>query len=126
MKLYPADTEFSHFIRSRDGWRCRRCFKNYPPPTSALHNSHFFSRGKWGTRFDPDNCISLCYGCHSYFDHAGKAEYTLFKINELGQKGFDYLTLRAWSKSPLGSNYWKKLTKKQAKEIFKELTDATN
>jgi hypothetical protein len=32
----------------------------------GLHCSHYHGRGKWATRFDPDNCRALCYGCHSY------------------------------------------------------------
>lgn len=117
-KFFPADTAFSISIRGRDKWKCQRCLKQYAPPTGALHCSHFFSRGKWGTRFDEENCISLCYGCHRYFDGPGKSEYEAYKIRQLGQEGFDALRARAWSKSAKGSSYWKKLTKKQAEELF--------
>lgn len=116
-KLFPADNSFSDLIRSRDGWSCHRCSMYYEPPTRALHCSHFYSRGKWGTRFDEDNCIALCYGCHRYMDkHIG--EYEEYKIHQLGQQRFDALTVRAWNRSPLGSTYWKKLTRKQADRIF--------
>jgi hypothetical protein len=120
MKTFPADSAFSDWIRARDKWRCQRCGKEYPPPTSALHCSHFYSRGKWNTRFDPENCIALCYGCHRYWDkHIG--EYEAYKIEKMGQQAFDMLTARAWSRSALGSTFWKKLSKKKAIEIFSQL-----
>lgn len=119
-KIFPADTAFSNYIRERDKWTCQRCRKVYAPPTSALHNSHFFSRGKWNTRYDPDNCMALCYGCHRYMDkHLD--EYEDYKYEQLGEDGFNRLTLRAWERSTMGSNFWKKLSLKQAQEIFSKL-----
>lgn len=119
-KIFPADKAFSNFIRSRDKWTCQRCGKYHSPPTSALHCSHFFSRGKWNTRFDPENCISLCYGCHRYWDkHI--TEYEAYKIELLGQQVFEALTVRAWSKSQMGSSFWKTLSFKKAQEIFNQL-----
>jgi hypothetical protein len=29
---------------------------------------HGKGRGKWSTRFNPNNGITGCYGCHSYLD----------------------------------------------------------
>lgn len=119
-KLFPADTAFSNYIRARDKWTCQRCSTVYAPPTSALHCSHFYSRGKWSTRYDPDNCIALCYGCHRYLDkHIG--EYEDYKYQQLGQARFDGLTVRAWNKSQMGSTFWKKLSKKQAERLFAKL-----
>lgn len=93
-KIDPADTNFSLYVRSKDKWRCQRCGKQYVPPTSALHCSHFFSRGKWNVRFDEFNATSLCFGCHIYLDHH-KDEYRQFKINQIGQAEFDKLEVRA-------------------------------
>ena len=28
---------------------------------------HGFSRGKWGTRFNPSAAEALCYGCHQHY-----------------------------------------------------------
>lgn len=121
-KLFPADTSFSNIVRERDGWACQYpgCTNRYTPPTQALHNSHFYSRGKWNTRYDMENCLSVCYGHHRYWDKHIE-EYKAYKISQLGQQAFDLLTLRANSKSPLGSTFWKKLTKKQADLIFSKL-----
>ena len=85
MKLDSADTAFSNYIRTRDNWTCRRCFTQHTPPTRALHCSHYFGRNSENTRFEPDNCIALCYGCHKYFDEHNRPAYTEFKKKELGE-----------------------------------------
>jgi hypothetical protein len=95
LKLDKADSTFSQYVRARDGWTCVRCGGYHEPPTKALHCSHYFGRGREGTRFDPENADALCHGCHQYWGSADKEGYRNFKINQLGQKGFDLLTLRA-------------------------------
>lgn len=106
MKLDPADIVFSKFIRTRDIWTCQRCGKKYTPPTNALHCSHYFGRGRENTRFDPLNCDTLCHGCHKIWGSDDKEGYRNFKIKQLGQRGFDLLTLRA--------NTYKKKDRKMA------------
>ena len=113
-----ADKAFSNYVRTRDGWSCVRCGKHYEPPTSALHNSHYFGRGRENTRFDPENCDSLCYGCHQHWGSADKEGYRQFKINQLGQAGFDLLTLRA--------NQYAKKDRKMALIVARELLKSLN
>lgn len=124
IKRYPADDVFSQFIRLRD-MECRRCFSRVHLNEKGLpvshEASHYFGRGKWGTRFDPENVDTLCFACHKIWGSDDKEGYKVFKINQLGQQAFDALTLRAWAKSPFGSTFWKKLTRKQADLIFSEL-----
>lgn len=61
-ELKKLDTHFSEKIRRRDG----NCF--FPGCTvsdfASLQNSHYIGRAVWATRFDPDNCISLCWFHH--------------------------------------------------------------
>lgn len=68
IKILACDTWFSKCVRERAGWRCERCDAQHQEGTTGLHCAHFYSRGYWGTRFDPFNAASLCYGCHSYLD----------------------------------------------------------
>lgn len=90
----PADRAFSLYIRTRDGWKCKRCHRQYTPPTSALHNSHFQGRGKEATRFEPLNCDALCYGCHRYFtSHPG--EHYEWQVMTKGQDVVDKLILQS-------------------------------
>jgi len=94
IKLDKADTTFSKFIRTRDNWTCQRCGKRYPPPTQALHCSHYLGRGRENTRFDPENCDALCYGCHQHWGSADKEGYRDFKLHQLGRERFNLLLVR--------------------------------
>lgn len=64
----PADIAFSKCVREAASWVCQRCFNRLEVNSMGLHCAHFQTRGKWGTRFEPDNVAALCYGCHSYLD----------------------------------------------------------
>ena len=73
LKITPADKWFSRCVRERADWTCERCGTQYQPPTRALHCSHYEGRGNWGTRFEPLNALSLCYGCHQLLGSSRKA-----------------------------------------------------
>lgn len=66
VKIKASDQYFSRCIRERAGWKCERCGAQHEEGSMGLHCSHFHGRGKWATRFDPDNCEALCYGCHMF------------------------------------------------------------
>src|SRR3990167_4286722 len=56
-----ADKAFSVEIRNRD----KRCM--HPQGTEyckLLQNSHFIGRATKSTRYDPDNCIAICWYHH--------------------------------------------------------------
>lgn len=94
VKIDAADEAFSLYIRTRDGWKCKRCQKQYTPPTRALHCSHFQGRGKEATRFEPLNCDALCYGCHQYFtSHPG--EHYAWQVQMKGQEVVDALVVQS-------------------------------
>ncbi len=92
MKIDLADKYFSLYIRTRDKWTCQRCNKKYTPPTNALHCSHFQGRAKENTRFNPDNAVALCYGCHQYFT-SQPAEHYQWQVNRLGQDKVNQLVV---------------------------------
>lgn len=99
IKLDKADKMFSRYIRLRDR-RCVRCGRRGEndkkgDSIKGLQCSHFFGRGKESTRFDPDNCDALCFGCHRYWGSDDFESYRTFKIKQLGKKGFDRLVARA-------------------------------
>lgn len=95
-KIDPADRAFSLYIRTRDNWTCQRCGKQYTPPTSALHCSHFMGRGKEATRFEPRNADALCYGCHQYFT-SHPAEHYDWQVWKKGEKTVKALQVQAHS-----------------------------
>src|SRR5215831_19212231 len=94
IKRDRADHYFSLFIRYRDNWQCQFCLKVFEPVAANLHASHFYSRGRESTRFDPVNVDAICS-----FDHEnlGKnpAEYAAWKLKQLGRQRYDALMVRA-------------------------------
>src|SRR5512139_1830886 len=90
IKVTPADAAFSKCVRERAEWKCERCGAQHPPPTQALHCSHYHSRGHWSTRFDPKNVIAACYGCHNYLS-MNREEYTKLMREIIGEQALDTL-----------------------------------
>tara|TARA_R110000868_G_scaffold195301_1_gene440963 strand:- start:1598 stop:1981 length:384 start_codon:yes stop_codon:yes gene_type:complete len=120
-KIFPSDREWSKYIRTRDNWTCQRCSKQYDPPTSALHCSHFWSRGNWSVRFDEDNTEALCYGCHSYLG-GNPVEFHKYYLEKLGQERFDALEQRKNTPKSGSIKYYKsKEFRLTIKEKMKEL-----
>lgn len=100
--LDKADTEFSLYIRERDEWTCKRCRKvyvkvDYEKRAKGLTNSHFWGRQHKATRFDPKNCLAVCWmPCHKYYwEKEKQGDYRDFMRKWLGQKEYDALEKRA-------------------------------
>jgi NAD-dependent dihydropyrimidine dehydrogenase PreA subunit len=116
--IRSTDKLFSKYIRTRDEWVCNRCHRQHPVNSGSLHNSHYWSRGKESVRFDPENCIALCYPCHQLWGHGDEREdYKEFMIERLGKKGFKLLDIRAHTIQKRDD----KMTMLYIKELIKEL-----
>ena len=105
-KIDRADKLFSLYVRTKANWSCERCGKQYQPPTSALHCSHFKGRAKESTRFMLENANAICFGCHRYFTSQPDEHYA-WQIETKGQKIVDQVILT-------GSLYKKKDRKLEA------------
>lgn len=81
------DGLMTKIVKARDKNICQRCGSVHLPNSKGLHNSHYFTRGRWSTRYDLENCEALCYGCHRYFD-SHKLEYKEWKIARMGEENF--------------------------------------
>lgn len=97
IRISKVDSLVSNYIRNRADWICERCGSVFTPPTSGLHCAHFFGRSNKATRFDPENLLALCYGCHSYFDGSGREDFRAFMKHKLGVKKFNELCKRGRS-----------------------------
>lgn len=108
-----ADEEFSKWIRARDKY-CLRC-----GTTKNLTNSHFWSRKCSALRYEPDNCITLCWWkCHKYgWENEKQGEYRDFMIKRLGQKRYDELQTLY---------YQSKMTRREAISICRTLLSSTH
>ena len=92
VRISPLDALFSRYIRMRADERCERChaYKGY----AGLQCAHFHSRRKKSVRYDPDNCLALCFGCHQYF-HENPDEFRAFMKLRLGEYQLNMLDVRA-------------------------------
>ena len=113
-KIDPADKVFSEFIRTRAGWKCEYCGKDYSNNGRGLHCSHYWSRSRENTRYDPENCVALCFYHHQLLGHGdGRDEYRELMTKRLGEARFEMLMVRA--------NTYKKKDRKAALLISKQL-----
>lgn len=122
VKIDAADKAFSLYIRSRD----KKCVHPLCNRTEFLQCSHFWGRGKESTRFDPENCDTLCPAHHRDWENQKEikirdkvvmGEYALFKLEQLGQARYDALKLRAHTRVKKD----RKLALIKANELLKSL-----
>src|SRR3990167_9844022 len=93
IKIRKSDKLFSDFIKKRDNYICQRCRKKC---LKGIACSHYWSRVHEGTRHEPDNCITLCFGCHLLWGHGEeRSEYEKFMKKKLGVKRFKTLDIQA-------------------------------
>ena len=107
MKIDPLDVLFSEYIRMRAILRtggCERCL--HPkfdkvkengeifPAWKQLQCSHYHPRTKKSTRWDEEDCVGLCGGCHTFLEH-NPLEHTNWFREQLGEEAFDLLYARA-------------------------------
>ena len=91
IRLSKADSDFSRLIRERDKWRCRRCGKQYQPGDRGLHAAHIVGRGNKELRYDPANCLALCYRDHLFWAHSNPIEFVEWVKKEIGTKEYERL-----------------------------------
>jgi len=104
------DKPFSEFVRKRAILRaggCERCGHQKHdiqkdngdtlPAWKQLDCCHFIPRGTYSVRWDPDNAVGLCSGCHLHIDNDSKAKEA-FKLQILGERGVELLEARRRNK----------------------------
>ncbi len=76
-------------VRERDK-RCQRCFKDY-----GLQCAHVFSRSKKSVRWDFENAVTLCGGCHLFWAHKYPLDFYEWIEGRMGKEAFNKLRLRS-------------------------------
>ena len=79
---------FSLMIRERDK-ACVKCGR-----ISPLDCSHFWTRNNSSTRYDFDNCDTLCKKCHFEWEHDKQGRYRDFMIRKLGEEDYKKLDIK--------------------------------
>lgn len=85
IRLDPLDRLFSEYIRLRANNKCERCGAY----SKRLQCSHYFGRARKSVRYDEENAVALCFGCHQYFT-SYPLEHTEWFKKRLG-RNFDLL-----------------------------------
>ena len=98
IKRDKLDIAFSDYIRSRDGWVCRRCKAPHLPPDRGIQCAHIFTRANKGIRVDPDNALALCKPCHAYFTFR-KEEWSAWCEKTLGKAFMERLRVKYYARS---------------------------
>lgn len=83
-----ADDLFSKYIRARDG-RCQKCGTD-----QNLQCAHIFSRGYGQIRYDLQNAVALCRGCHRFFTDR-PIEWEFFIKEKIGVPMYENLKVKA-------------------------------
>lgn len=88
-----TDTLFSNIVRTKANWICERCRCDFSQMKAKFDCSHFHTRGNKRTRWDFDNVLALCRGCHIYFSNY-PGEHAQFMKEKLGIGRFNLLMAR--------------------------------
>lgn len=81
-ELAECDAAFAREIRERDG----HCMYPGCQATENLTCSHYIGRANWNTRFNPENCITLCIR-HHFMDRNTAYEFQKARENKEGWDG---------------------------------------
>jgi hypothetical protein len=90
IKSDKNDILFSKMIRERDGNKCVFCGRTAAQGWK-MTCSHFWGRGDKLNRFNPKNCDTLCFMCHTNNEGNKQGMYREWKINQLGNKEYTEL-----------------------------------
>ncbi len=89
-----AEKDFKKWIKDRDDWTCQFCGQS-KQDGKVIQWSHYWPRGDWNVRFDPENVDSLCQGCHYKHEKQKQGFYREFKLKQLVPERYEALEARA-------------------------------
>lgn len=89
--INELDKLWSKLVKERDG-KCVICGS-----LVRLNAHHIFSRSNFGTRYDINNGITLCWAHHLHLAHTHFERFRDFVIERIGQEMYDILKEKAYS-----------------------------
>ena len=87
--MRKCDKIIAKIIKKRDNYTCQRCFSK----SKQLNTCHFYSRFMKGLRYEFDNLVCLCVGCHFYFHH-NPIEFVEFWEKRIGKEAMERLRVK--------------------------------
>lgn len=101
------DIAWSKAVRAK-GY-CEHCGKILEQKKLQAH--HIFSRRHYSTRWDIDNSVCLCYGCHIEWAHKDVMEFAEWVEGYKGKELIEHLRLKAHALKQFNSYEKKELLK---------------
>ena len=84
------DEAWAQAVKQRDLNVCYRCGRR-----DDLQAAHIFTRSKRSTRWDLENGVCLCGGCHIFWAHRNPLEFYDWVKSWMGKERFEALQQRA-------------------------------
>ena len=113
------DAIFSKYIRLHHAdqfgnCQCYTCGKYMH--WTKIQNGHLFSRGRYSTRFDPDNCRPQCAGCN-VMAKGNYQEYFPRILSEIGQEALTKLEVKSKTMVKLSTVWYTEQVDYYTKEV---------
>ena len=110
MKRCKFDILVSKIIRQKMDNTCEACKQTFDRTEAA----HIFGRRHRSVRWDLDNILCLCHGCHRKYTE-NPVDFTRFLERYMGDDALNDLSIKAWK-----VRKWTKSDKAQLYEDLKE------
>jgi len=79
----------SQIVRLYEHGKCEHCGKE------ATQVHHYFTRSRYSVRWDFDNLLAVCFGCHTFWCHKYFEECRDYLISRIGEESFSKLKLKS-------------------------------
>jgi len=107
--IKKIDDAVSLVVRIRGNWTCIKCHTRYPPVISRrtglpaqnlMTSSHYFGRGKMGTRWELEDLDPMDIFCHQKVENAKKEDvegfnYEQYMIQKIGVERLELLRIKS-------------------------------
>lgn len=114
IRVSLLDRLWAAIVKARDKYRCRRCGRH--GEGRGIQAAHIFSRRRRGTRWDTDNGLTLCTGCHTW-GHGNPLEFHAWVEELLGSVFYERLRLRSQTITKVDEKLVAQLLKMQAEAM---------
>ena len=92
--IKKLDDLWAKKIKERDKFTCQRCKSQ----SKRLNACHFYGRRNKTLRWDLDDGVTLCVGCH-FWAHSNPAEFTEWFKEWAGEETFERLQTKKNNKT---------------------------
>ena len=122
------DAAYSQYVRLKDARMlygqlrtvCVTCGDR--KPWKQHQNGHFYTRGRYATRWDDNNCHVQCMPCNVFLS-GNYINYTMYMIDRYGREAVEQLEIKSKSTIKLSTSDLQEMTDDYKTKV-KELLDA--